>query len=394
MMHNAFRAARLVGAVAAVALGAGLTAAGAQEAVKIGQFTPLSGASSVVGVDMQRGVELAINRVNEGYEVPLKDGSTRMIGPGLLGAPVNLIVEDDESRPQSAMDAVRKLVEVDQVSVVLGEYSSGRTLPTGQFTNESGVPHISIGANAETLREIGPYFFNAIGLSGQQGPQLVKMAQDLAGAKTIGTFQPNNPYGVGLEIAVCEAAVAAGLECVSSVRYEEQKTDYRPELQQLMAPNPDAVIFFAYGADATLILRQAFEMDLPLADKWLAAEMSNWTADVADIPQVAEGIRGIEHSVSGEFYESQYRAAYAEAYGEEPLTAFGAFAYDAALLAALAVEEAGSTERDAIRDALPVVAETYKGITGDLAFDEDGMRKSQEYGTFIFSNNAMVPYTP
>jgi branched-chain amino acid transport system substrate-binding protein len=296
-------------------------------------------------------------------------------------------------RPQSAMDAVRKLVEVDQVAVILGEYSSGRTQPTGQFTNESGVPHISIGANAETLREIGPYFFNAIGLASKQGPQLVAMAK-AEGAKTIGTFQPNNPYGVGLEIAVCEAAVAAGLQCVSSVRYEEQKTDYRPELQQLVAPNPDAVVFFAYGADATLILRQAFVLELKAADKWFAAEMSNWTADVADIPEVAEGIRGIEHAVSGDFYESAYRAPYVAAYGEEPLTAFGAFGYDAAMLAALAVAHAGSAERDAIRDALPVVAETYKGITGTLAFDDDGMRANQEYGTFIFKNGAMEPYTP
>lgn len=380
-----------LGALAAFALGA--SSAGAEE-VKIGQFTPLTGASAVVGLDMQRGVELAIDRVNAGYNVPQKEGAAVAIGPGLLGSPVKLIVEDDESRPPAAMDAVRKLVNIDKVAVVLGEYSSGRTQPTGQFTNENKVVHISIGANAPTLRDIGPYFFDAIGLATAEGPALVALAKKVTGAKTIATLFPNNPYGVGVATATCDAAPKQDVQCVSQVLYEEQKTDYRPELNQLTAPNPDAVIFFAYGADATLILRQAYELGLKAGDKWIGTEVSNWESDVKEAPQVAEGIRGIEHAVGGDFYESEYETPYKDKYGESPTTAFGAFGYDAAMLAALAINKAGSTNSDAIRAALLEVSKTYKGLTGDLTFDEDGMRVSQEYGTFIFHDGALRPYTP
>ena len=176
--------------------------------------------------------------------------------------------------------------------------------------------------------------------------------------------------------------------------YEEQKTDYRPELTQLTAPNPDAVIFFAYGADATLILRQAYELNLKAGDKWIGTEVSNWEQDVKDAPQVAEGIRGIEHAVGGDFYDSAYATPYKDKYGEAPTTAFGAFAYDAAMLTALAINQAGSTDTDAIRAALLDVSKNYKGLTGDLTFDQDGMRVSQEYGTFIFHDGALRPYTP
>jgi branched-chain amino acid transport system substrate-binding protein len=168
------------------------------EQVKFGMITPLTGASSVVGLDMQRGAELAAQRVNDGYEVPTKDGSPIAIGPGLLGEPLVLIVEDDESRPAAAMDAVRKLVNTDQVPVVIGEYSSGRTQPTGQFTNENKVIQISTGANSPTLRDIGPYFFSAIGLASAQGPVLVELAEKLTVATQIATLFPNNPYGVGV----------------------------------------------------------------------------------------------------------------------------------------------------------------------------------------------------
>ncbi len=389
-----FRVPQIFAALAAFGLVTGAPSAGAQEQVKIGLFTPLTGASSVVGIDMQRGVQLAIERVNAGYEVPLKDDATRSIGPGLLGSEAQLIVEDVESRAAAAMDAVRKLVNVDAVHVVLGEYSSGRTLPTGQFTNENGIVHISIGANSPMLREVGPYFFNAIGLASLQGPQLISLAQSEVGATTIATLFPNNPYGVGVEIATCEAAPGMGAECVATVRYEEQKTDYRPELRQLTAPGPDAVVFFAYGADAALIMRQAFELGLNLAETWIGTEVSNWEQDVAEIPQVAEGIRGIEHDVGGEFYESEYAGPYRERFGEPPFTAFGAFGYDAAMLAALAIEHAGSTDSDAIREALPEVSRTYRGLTGDLTLDEDGMRVNQEYGTFIYTDGALQPYTP
>ncbi|MFQ5973019.1 MAG: ABC transporter substrate-binding protein [Alphaproteobacteria bacterium] len=367
----------------------------AQEEVKLGLFTPLTGASSVVGLDMQRGVQLAIERVNAGYDVPLKGGNTRAVGPGVLGGKlVKLIIEDDESRAAAAMDAVRKLVEVDNVAIVLGEYSSGRTLPTGQFTNENKVVHISIGANSPMLREVGPYFFDIIGLASLQGEPLVKLAQSEVGAKTVATLFPNNPFGVGVEIATCEAAEEMGLECVSKVRYEEQKTDYRPELRQLTAPDPDAVIFFAYGAEAALVLRQAFEMGLATADEWIGTEVSNWGAEVAATPEIAEGIRGIEHNVGGDFYDNEYAKAYEERFGEPPLTAFGAYGYDSGILAALAIEEAGSTDSDAIRQALFRVAGEYRGLTGDTSVDEDGMQLSEDYEIYIYKDGKHLPYTP
>ena len=381
------------GALAALAVAVSAPAADAQP-VKFGMITPLTGASSVVGLDMQRGAELAMKRINDGYDVPQKEGDPVKIGPGLLGEPAQLIVEDDESRPASAMDAVRKLVNTDGVPIVIGEYSSGRTLPTGQFTNENKVIQISTGANAPALRDVGPYFFSAIGLATAEGPALVELAQKLLGAKKIATLFPNNPYGVGVEVATCEAAPKFGAECVAKVRYEEQKTDYRPELRQLTAPNPDAVIFFAYGADAALIMRQAYELGLDAGNKWIGTEVSNWEQDVKDAPQIAEGIRGIEHAVSGDFYESQYAKPYTDANGEAPLTAFGAFAYDATMLAGLAVQKAGSTNTDAVAAALLEVSKTYKGLTGDLTLDKDGMRVSQGYGDFIFKDGKLQPFTP
>lgn len=382
-------------AVAALLAGAAFAAQpAAAEGVTIGQFTALTGASTVVGLDQKRGVEIAAKRINEGYAVPTMDGNRREIGPGLLGGPVTVVVEDSESRPAAAMDAVRKLVTVDNVPVVLGEYSSGRTLPTGQFTNENGIVQISTGANSPMLRDIGPFFFNMIGLVTKEGEPMVDLAQADIGAKSFATLVPNNPFGVGLEFAICETAEARGLACLSKIRYEENKSDYRAELRQLVAGEPDAVVFFAYGTESRLILRQAYELGLGAGEKWYGPEMSNWAIEVKDTPEVAEGIKGIVLAVGGDFYETEYAETYREMYGEEPLTGFGAFAYDAMMVAALAIDNAGSADADAIRQALPAAAAEYRGLTGDKSVDEYGMQVTEDYEIRIFKDGKLQPYTP
>lgn len=386
-----------LGVVAALALGLSTLTAGAAQGVKLGLFTSLTGPEAVVGQDMQRGVQLAVDQINAGYEVPMKDGSSVKLGPGLLGGKVDLIVEDAESRPKSAMDAVRKLVEVDKVPVVLGEYSSGLTLPTGQYTNKQHIVQISIGANSPMLRDVGPYFFDMIALNNLEGPPMVNIAVKDLGAKTFGTIVPNNPYGVGLEQALCDSAKKQGGKCVVTVRYESNQTDYRAQLQQLSRPHPDAIFFFAYGSDATLLLRQAHELGMQPGKNWFGPEMSNWVNEVAgnaQISKIANGIRGIDFSVGGDFYDKTYAQPFQKKFGKKPATDFGGFAYDAAMVAALAIHQAGSAAPDAIRKAVPEVAAKYKGVTGDKAMDGDGMQKSATFETEIYRDGALHPYTP
>ena len=73
---------------------------------------------------------------------------------------------------------------------------------------------------------------------------------------------------------------------------------------------------------------------------------------------------------------------------------FGAYGYDTAMLAALAIDEAGSTDSDAIRQALFEVSKTFQGLTGDTTVDEYGMQVSEAYGVFIYKDGVLRPYTP
>ena len=391
-MHNL---KRTVASVVALAAAAGLTAGtAAAEPIKLGQITSLTGTNAVQGQDMKRGMQLAVQRVNNGYEVPMEGGETRKLGPELLdGRKIKVIVENTESRPASAMDATRKLVNADNVPVVIGEFSSGISVPTGQFTNKNQTVQISVGSTSPKLADIGPYMFNAIGLDNIMGAKLAEFAMADSGAKNFASITPNNPFGVGLEINACKTAKQAGGECSSTVRYELNKSDYRPEIKQLFRSNAKAGFFTAYGTEARLILRQMYESGQEMSGGWYADYMTMWSNEVSEIPQVAEGIKGLKVGVSGDFYQTEYAKAYQKEFGEAPTTAFGGYAYDAAMMAMLAIDEAGSTKPKQIAEALHEVADDYKGVTGDKAVNENGMQKRESYQRKIYKDGKLRDYT-
>lgn len=380
--------------LASLCLGAGIpTAFGQNGTVDIGVITPLTGTNAVQGQDILRGIQLAVKRINSGYEVPLTNNKSKKIGPGVIGKKIKLIVQDNESRPASAIDSAQKLVNVNKVPIILGIYSSGIAVPTGQFTNKNKVIEIAAGSTSPQLKSIGPYFFDVIGLDNLMGEALGKFAIDDSGGKKFASIVPNNPFGVGMELEGCKSIKAHGGECVTKVRYEQGKSDYRPELQRLTSQPVDGVLFTAYGTDSRLILQQAYELGFNVSKHWYADYPTMWTGQIKSHPKLGEGIKGLTVGASTKFYRTEYADAYKKAYGEEPTTAFGGFAYDSMMLTALAIDKAGSTNADALRKALMTVSKDYRGVTGDKTFDANGMQKTEQYKTVIYKGGKLMPYT-
>jgi branched-chain amino acid transport system substrate-binding protein len=368
----------IVGAFFLAALvGAGISSPSeAADPIIIGSINPLTGTNAVQGQDMKRGEALALEEINA--------------AGGICGRPLKIIFEDTESSPKGGMDAVHKLVEVNKVPLILGAYSSGISLPTGQWTNSKRVIQIAEASTSPKLREIGPYFFDVMGLDEVMGTNLAKFAIE-TGAKKFASITVNNPFGIGIEIWTEKTVKDAGKEWVEAVRYDEKKTDYRAEIERLFAKKPEIVFFTAYGTESKLLLKQAYEMGLKPSMGWYADYMTMWSNEV--IPETAEGIKGLVIGTDVGARLEEYQAAYKKGYGAQAKqTAFGAYAYDATWIAALALAMAGQTDTDKIANALYAVSRVYNGVTGDKSFDKDGMQITDYYRRMVYTGGKLAPH--
>jgi branched-chain amino acid transport system substrate-binding protein len=368
----------IVGAVFLVVMSLAATPAvcNAASAVVIGAINPLTGSSAIQGSDMQRGEQLALEQINA--------------AGGVNGHPLKILFEDTESNPRGGMDAVHKLVDINKVHLIIGAYSSGTSLPTGQWTNSKKVIQISVASTSPKLRDIGPYFFNVIGLDDVMGTKLADFALE-SGANTYASITVNNPFGIGIEIWTQKTIEKAGKQWLDAVRYDENKTDYRAEVQRVFSKKPQVVFFTAYGTESKLILKQAYEMGLKPSVGWYADYMTMWSNEV--IPETAEGMRGLVIGPAAGMRYDAYQAGYKKKFGPEAKqTAFGAYGYDATWIAALALNMAGTTNSQKVMKALYTAGEVYNGVTGDKSFDKNGMQVTDYYRRMVYENGKLVPY--
>lgn len=329
----------------------------------LGAVFPTTGDSATIGEDQARGAELAVEKINS--------------EDGVLGQTVSVTVEDTQSDTVAANQAARKLVSVDNVPAVIGEFISARTIAAGKYLDNAGVVHINPGSSSTDITDLGPYSFSSIALDDIAGEFAAQNLYE-AGYRRIAFLGPNNPYGAEFARVIEDNFERLGGEVTESILYTEGETTYRPELEQLRDSEPETFVYASYVPDAITINEEAFELGLDPTD-FYGIYLS---IDIEDVDPVAiAGQHGLDLTYTGPEGE-EFEQAYEAKYGEAVRTPYSAYVYDAILMAAAAANEAKSEEADDIRDALEVVGQDFPGATGSITLDQDGQRAEQEYGVF------------
>jgi branched-chain amino acid transport system substrate-binding protein len=364
-----------------IGVGPGSDRVRAEEPVKIGVLVPLTGASAFGGNKELIGIQIAIDEINQ--------------AGGVLGRKLEIIVEDTESRPKGAMDGIHKLVDVNNVPLVIGCHNSSSTIPSATYAQSREVNQISIASTSPDIRKIGPYHFAACATDEVMGAELVKLAMKDTGKKEFGILVMNDAYGAGLGNVIRKVIAAEGGKVLSEVKYELNKSDYRAELQRLFAPKPPIILSVAWAEMSRVIQKQAYELGLfeTVKDTWYSAYFADSVE--AAIPETIEGRKGLDiASPKGEQF-AEFQAKYAAHTKDknEIVSWYQAAAYDAARIAALAIEMAGSTDSNAINKALPEAFKTYQGVSNpDMSVDEDGVQKTQIFQSYVFRNGKVEVY--
>ena len=170
-MHRPARFHRLFLAAAAI----GIMAAGCERRpstesadtgtgdILVGFYGSLTGDGASFGLSSKEGAELAVEEVNA--------------AGGLLGGRrIRLLVEDDQSRPEEASNAVTKLITQDKVIAVIGEVASRRTLAAAPVAQKYQIPMITPASTNERVTEVGDYIFRICFIDPFQGEVIAKFA--------------------------------------------------------------------------------------------------------------------------------------------------------------------------------------------------------------------------
>ncbi|WP_137286364.1 ABC transporter substrate-binding protein [Halorussus salinisoli] len=350
---------------------------------RIGSAVSNSGDLAVYGQRHERGMNLALDRVNE---AGLKDGGE-----------LEVSLEDTASAPQTGVSAAQKLVNQEGVPLLIGAVSSGVTVAIARsVTIPNQVvqvsPH-STSPQITTLDDDG-YVLRTAPSDAFQGAAMAQLALD-EGIESAAVILVNNDYGRGFADVLKSRFEAGGGTITNMVPYNSGEASYRPQLNQASQGDPEAIMFVAYPESFTTMARQAFEMGLKDQVQYVGAESTLAEPIKENVPARAlNGMIGTTPSAPTESdaWES-FVSAFRDRHDTEP-SVWAAYSYDATMLSALAIEAADEFDSSALRETIYPVSrpegetvssfETakqalqngdqidYSGVSGSIDLNEDG----------------------
>lgn len=334
---------RIALAAALAATLAGL-AAPAQAQVDIGVINSLSGNFAAFGERYRTGLQVALDEING--------------KGGIKGQPLNLIIHDDRSEAQSALAAAESLVNKD-VPLIIGSYASSITGPMAQFLTRRKVPLIVLGSADDSITRPGsPWVFRAKHTSTIVAKAYFDYFDHLKKKKSdtkldsIALLYGNGAWPTSLAKEGKRLAADRGYKVVGDQAYDQGVTDFRPILNRFRAANPDILYIVSYAEDGVAITRQMREVGL--SAKVIAIDTSaalpSFVQQVGNLADYVVTAVSWSKDVKYAGVEDLYQRLKARA-GSEP-SFYEAEGYLALMVAADALRRAGSTSREAVREAL------------------------------------------
>jgi branched-chain amino acid transport system substrate-binding protein len=342
----------------AAALGAALAApVAAQEPIKIGLVTALSGQSARAGEAITRGLTIAIEELNA--------------SGGVLGRKFELVRRDDEATPAKGVIAARELIFKEKVAVLFGGLDTPVSLAIVPIVNEAKVPFMGPWAAGTPITKNGAnpnFVFRVSAVDEIVNKAMLAYAQKTFNAKNCGMILVNNPWGESNEKGLMAALTAKGMKPAGIEKFEASDVDVVPQLTRLKAAGADCLFMVGNVGPSAQVVKSLDRMGwkVPIVSHWGPAggrftELAGPSAKDVHFVQTYSFF-GKQGPVGDKVLKS-LMAKYPDIKGPGDVTpAVGvANAYDAMMLVAEAIRRAGKVDGPAIREGFYQIG-TYNGL--------------------------------
>ncbi|KUK59333.1 MAG: Amino acid/amide ABC transporter substrate-binding protein, HAAT family [Synergistales bacterium 53_16] len=316
----------------------------AADAVKIGYLAALTGDWAAYGQTELKSAQLAVEEINS--------------AGGVNGMKIELVPYDFRTRAEDAVNAVRRMIEEDKVSAIVGANGSGINIATAAVVNKAGVSQIgTVSTNPYvTMDESGkvrPYSFRICFTDPYQGKLIAYFsARELGRLKAAILYDVGNDYSQGLREFFMKSYGNYGGKVVADLGFRGgQDVDFRAQLTEIRKSGADVLVLPNMGKEMALIMKQARELGM---DEIVFVGGDGYGEFMWEIAGDAmENSYWINHVAPEDPAMQPFFASYREKYNDECKEFVnGILAYDAMYLVADAIKRANSTDPKAIRDAL------------------------------------------
>lgn len=353
-----------------VACGGGGAQQGGTETIKIGSLHPLTGPLAVDGKRMDDAVKMAVKDINEAGGIESLDG-----------AKLEVVSGDTKGEPETASSEAQRMTGEGAVALV-GPYTSATAATVARAAERAQVPFVIDVATADSLLAQGyKYTFRIQPGSkdmGEFGARYLKEIAEAQGSpvESVAYIHESSEFGTSVFEAFRDEAQKEGIEISREISYDALNvSDLTSELTQAKAADPDVIVATGYYNDGLLLAKAAADVK---PDVKAVYGVANGAFDLDTFPKDAGG-NGNYYLSSNYHYDAtsdrvkELRSKFEEQTGESMRTS-AVFSYQAVEVIADALERAGSSEPQDVRDA---IAETSMKtelfpFSGPIKFDEKG----------------------
>lgn len=334
------------------------TGATAQKSVKIGAIFPLTGGSAYEGQSFKNAIELARDEINA--------------NGGVNGVKLDIIFQDDKSKPAEGVSAAQKLITQDKVVALLGAFNSSVTLAIEDVSKREKVVQITPGSTADAVTEQGnPYMYRNILPNKVQGKAIADYAVTNLGLHKFAILAENTDYGRSGATVFENEVKAKGGSVIVKEYYNQGDTDFYVQLTKLKNSGAEGTFIAGLITEGAQIVKQA--RDLGVKTQFLG--MGGFTNN--KFHELAGGAEeGMIHSSYFEPDAYQYFPdsksfveAYKKKYGVDP-DMYAAGGYEAVYILAEAMKT-GGFDREGIQKGMKQIKD-LPGVQGPTTFDDKG----------------------
>lgn len=336
--------------------------------IKLGAILHLTGDQAEVAESFRSGIELAVEEINE--------------KGGVLGRPVEIIIEDSKLDPTKAHSAAQKLIYIDKVDAAI-DASYLEVMANGKNFNESRIPVITLWDSSAEIEALGQYVFGIGIWTPSAGEEAAKFIVNNLTKTKVAIINTQNEWAESVSQYFIAELQALGGEVTAAESVSPETTDFRTVISKVLASNPEVI--YTPITDGVVqfysqLKNQSFQGAIITSDIITSSH-------IEEAPQSFNEIYQTQAQDPTSEEARRLTQAYKSKWGEDPKQLlFVALGYDAVQLYAKSVEGTKSTDGYTLAQYLRTAIHSYPGASGVISINEHGSAPKLE-SVFQIINN-------